>query len=98
MRKSYVMAYASAFADTHKKLTDILDELDPQCDWHAPMAHCLFFTSFFSAHELAQHFEGKLGTGAGMLFLITEVSGNKQGRLADRGWRLLNNPDNPRGS
>src|SRR5712671_2797355 len=98
MRKSYVMAYASAFAATHTILTDILDELDPQCDWHASIAHCLFFTSSFSAQELAQHFESKLGTGAGKLFLITEVSRNKQGRLPDRGWRLLNDPNNPRGS
>lgn len=98
MRKSYVMAYASAFAGTHKILTDILDELDPQCDWHASMAHCLFFSSSFSAQELAQLFESRLGSGAGKLFLIAEVSGNKQGRLPDRGWRLLNNPDNPRGS
>lgn len=98
MRKSYVMAYASAFADTHKALTDVLDELDPYCDWNASVEHCLFFTSLLSANELAQHFERKLGVGPGKLFLITEVSVNKQGRLPDRGWRLLNNPDNPRGT
>lgn len=98
MRKSYVMVYSSTLASGHGQLTDILDGLDPQCDWHAPMMHCLFFTSELSAQELSQHFENKLGVGPGKLFLITEVSGNKQGRLAERGWRLLNNPDNPRGS
>ena len=98
MRKSYVMVYSSMFAGEHGKLTDILDSLDPHCDWHAPMAHCLFFTSILLAKELSQHFENKLGVAAGKLYLITEVLGNKQGRLPERGWRLLNNPDNPRGT
>ena len=98
MKKSYVMTYASAFADGHKKITDILDGIDPNGDWHAPMSHCLFFTSELTAHELAQKFEDEIGVGPGKFYLITEISGNKQGRLVDRGWRLLNNPNNPRGS
>lgn len=92
------MVYATAFATTHKVLTDILDELDPACDWHAPMPHCLFFNSTMTAPQLAKHFEGQLGVGPGKLFLITEVSSNKQGRMTDRGWKLLNNPENPRGA
>lgn len=98
MRNSYVMIYAAAFAQSHKELTAVLDELDPACDWHAPMPQCLFFTSSLSAFELAEHFERKLGVGPGKLFLVTEVSDNKQGRLADRGWKILNDPDNPRGT
>lgn len=98
MRLSYVMTYAAAFGSTHAVLTDILDQLDPACDWHAPMPHCLLFTSSMTAAELAKHFEDRLGVGPGKLFLITEVSKNKQGRLPDRGWKLLNNPENPRGS
>jgi hypothetical protein len=98
MRKSYVMVYADAFAPTHKALTDILDQLDPACDWHVPMPRCVLFTSSMGAHQLAKHFEEVLGVGSGKLFLITEVSDNKQGRLTDRGWRLLNDPENPRGA
>lgn len=98
MRKSYVMVYAAAFAQSHTTLTAILDNLDPECDWHAPMANCLFFTSTQTALQLAKFFEDRLGVVSGTLFLITEVSSNKQGRLTERGWKLLNNPDNPRGS
>jgi hypothetical protein len=99
MRQSYIMTYAAAFAATHSTLTNILDQLDPQCDWHAPFPQCLFFTSHYSAPELALQFESRLGTGPGQLFLISEVlSSNKQGRLTERGWRILNNPDNARGS
>lgn len=97
MKKSYVMAYSSTFSDEHKKITDILDKIDPHGDWHAPMPHCLFFNSELTAHELAQKFESELGVGPGKLYLITEVSDNKQGRLESRGWRLLNDPNNPRG-
>ena len=90
------MVYAAALAQTHKVLTDILDEQDPACDWHAPVPSSLFFTSALTAPELAEHFERRLGIGPGKFYLITEVSANKQGRLADRGWRVLNNPENPR--
>lgn len=92
------MVYSATFASGHGQLTEILDSLDPQCDWHAPMSHCLFFTSELSAQELATLFENRLGVGAGRLYLITEVLRNQQGRLTERGWRLLNNPDNPRGT
>ncbi len=98
MRKSYVMVYATAFGQSHTNLTTILDNLDPACDWHVPMANCLLFTSTLKATQLAKHFEDVLGVGPGKLYLITEVSSNNQGRLPDRGWKLLNNPDNPRGS
>ena len=98
MRKSYVMVYSASFASTHKTLTDVLDRLDPACDWHAPMSHCLLFTSSMTAVQLAEHIEEQLGVGPGRLFLISEVSSNKQGRLTDRGWRLLNNPETPRGA
>ena len=98
MRKSYVMVYAAAFSATHKELTDVLDQLDPACDWHAPMPHCLLFTSTLTAPQLALYFEERLGVGPGKLFLVTEVSNNKQGRMTDRGWRVLNNPENPRGA
>jgi len=98
VRTSYVMIYSSALAQAHKTLTTILDELDPACDWHAPMPHCLLFTSLLTASQLAQHFEGKLGVGPGKLFLISAASSNKQGRLTERGWRILNNPENPRGT
>jgi hypothetical protein len=60
------------------------------------MPHCLVFTSTMTAPQLAQKLEERLGVGAGKLFLITEVSTNKQGRLTERGWKILNNPDNPR--
>ena len=98
MRKSYVMVYTAAIAQNHTPLTAILDNLDPACDWHAPMANCLLFTSTLTAPQLAKYFEDRLGVGAGKLFLITEVSSNKQGRLTERGWKLLNNPDNIRGA
>ena len=98
MKKSYVMVYAAAFAETHKALTDVLDELDPSCDWHASMSNCLFFTSELTAINLAKRFEERLGTGPGKLFLISEMSANRQGRLSDRGWRLLNDPNNARGT
>lgn len=98
MRKSYVMVYTSALAATHTALTDILDQYDPQGDWNMSVENCLFFTSLLSAQELAQMFEERLGVGPGKLYLITEASANKQGRLPDRGWRVLNNPHNPRGT
>ena len=98
MRKSYVMVFAAPLAATHKELTDVLDQLDPACDWHAPMDRCLLFTSTMTAPQLAKHIEERLGVGPGKLFLITEVSSNKQGRLPTRGWKLLNDPENPRGS
>jgi hypothetical protein len=96
MRKSYVLVYTSALAENHTSITNVLDELDPQGDWHVPMQHCLFFTSSRTAQELADSIERKIGIGPGKLFLITEVSKNKQGRLGERGWKVLNNPDNPR--
>lgn len=98
MRKSYVMVYSASFAATHSLLTDVLDTLDPACDWHVPMPNCVLFTSSFTASKLAKQFEERLGIGPGKLFVITEVSTNKQGRLSDRGWRVLNDPENPRGA
>jgi hypothetical protein len=91
------MLFTSAFG-SQKQITDVLDELGPDWDWHCAVPNTVFFTSNLSAQELASAFESKLGTGSGKLFLISEISTNKQGRLSDRGWRLLNNPDNPRGA
>jgi hypothetical protein len=98
MRKSFIMVYSSSFAPNFETVTKILDELDPHCDWHAPMEHCVLFTSLLSAATLAKHLENRLGVGQGKLFLISEVGFDKEGRLAERGWRVLNNPDNPRGA
>ncbi len=98
MRKSYILSYTPALASTHKVLTDILDALDPHCDWNAIIPNCLFFTSALTADEVAQRIEQKLGLAAGALYIVAEVNDNKQGRLSDRSWRLLNNPDNPRGA
>jgi hypothetical protein len=98
VRKSYVMVFAPALASSVKDLTAILDHLDPQCDWHSPMGSCLFFTSHSSANDIAREIESRLGVGPGKLYLITEYSSNSQGRLPDRGWRLLGNPENPRGA
>jgi len=92
------MVYSSALASSHTVLTNILDVIDPKCDWNTLMNNCVFFTSELTASQLAKHFESSLGTGPGKFYLITEVSSNKQGRLSERSWRLLNNPNNPRGA
>jgi hypothetical protein len=81
---------------TRDQVTDLLDTIGPDWDWHAPLPHCVLFTSPLSAQELADKFEKQFGHGGGKIFLITEVPANKQGRLTDRGWRVLNNPENPR--
>jgi hypothetical protein len=98
VRKSYVMVFAPALASSVQDVTSILDQLDPQCDWHSPMDGCVFFTSYSNADTVAKEIEGRLGIGPGKLYLITEYSRNSQGRLPDRGWRLLSNPENPRGA
>jgi len=95
MRTSFLIVFNRNFA-TQEKVTDFLDEIGPDWDWHAPFSNCVFFTSPLSAQELATKFEAKFGTDPGKLFLISEIGKSKQGRLWARGWRVLQNPENPR--
>jgi hypothetical protein len=96
MRTSFLIVFNDAFA-SRKDVCDHLDKIGPDWDWHAALPHCVFFNSSMSAYELADSFEQRFGTGSGKMFLISQVGATNQGRLSDRGWRVLNNPDNPRG-
>lgn len=96
MRKSFLIVFNSTFA-TGVQVTNFLDKIDPNGDWHRPFDHCVFFTSNLSAGDLAKKFETQFGLGSGKLFMVTEIGASKQGRLTDRGWRVLNNPYNTRG-
>lgn len=94
--KSYIMLFSPTFANT-LQVTDLLDQVGPNWDWHRPMDNTLCFTSDWSAQQLVDLFMKQFGSGPGKFFLIMEASPNKQGWLTERAWRILNNPNNPRG-
>jgi hypothetical protein len=98
MRHSYLIAFNQAFAG-RQAITEHLDKIGPTWDWNAVLPNCVFFTSPLSAGTLAKSFEEAFGTDGGKMFVIIKVDGiDSQGRLSERAWRVVNNPNNPRGT
>ncbi len=88
MRKSYVFIF-NANLGTNEDIKDYLNASEYVITWRKELDSVYFFVSDYTAQEIYNDVSQYFGKGKG-IFLITEVTGNKQGLLNKRSWHLLN--------
>ena len=92
-------AYLIVFNDALGSRDDVQDFLDtvPEVTyWYSCMPNCVFFTSTFTAGNIADKVLEKFGKGSGQRFLVVEVHKDRQGWLPKKVWHIFQNPEAPR--
>lgn len=86
-RHAYLFIYNDD-AGAREEIRGYIDKLPEILNWRCDMPHAFYLVSECSAKEIAEKI--RAFTGDEGRFLISEVTGNKQGWLPKRTWRLLN--------
>lgn len=86
-RHAYLFIYNDD-AGVREEIRGYIDKLPEILNWRCDMPHAFYLVSECSAREIAEKI--RAFTGDDGRFLISEVTGNKQGWLPKRTWRLLN--------
>lgn len=89
--KAYSVVFNGRFA-SRAALQAFLDQRSEIPYWYSCLPNCTFVFTDLSAHEVAKLLDDEFGTGKGMLFLVSEVGRNRQGRLPRKLWEVLRNP------
>jgi hypothetical protein len=89
--KVYLINSSPKFA-ARSRLQRFLDEHPRVSYWYACLPNAVFAVTDLSAHDLAKALERQFGVGPGHRFLVSEVSGNRQGRLPKDLWDILRDP------
>jgi hypothetical protein len=93
MKFSYIFVFGDDFP-SENDVAEFVKNWTNITTWRKELPNTYFIVSEFSASRLysdiEEHFSEKIGT-----FIISEYSGNSQGRLHSRSWFLLNNKKLP---
>lgn len=91
MRRAYVLVYSADW--TKDQVRTYIDSLREIINWRTDLPNSFYLVSEKSADELATLFRSF--TKDKGLFLISEVSANKQGWLPKDSWDMMNNKNAP---
>lgn len=88
MRKAYLFIFNASLGSIDD-VRGYLNSSDYIITWRKELDSAFFFVSEHEAKEIYKDVSQYFGEGKG-IFLITEVTSNKQGLLNRRSWHLLN--------
>lgn len=96
MTNPYIITFGESLG-TRQEITDALDKIPEVTYWFAPFPHGVLFTSTLDAGELAKRIEKLFPNARSGKWIIAPVDQyESQGRLPEKGWHLIANPQAPR--
>ena len=87
MRKSYLFIFSDRVG-TRAEVQKVIDNMPEVITWRFEL-NSFFLVSESSATELSKSFKEETNHESGK-FLITQITGNKQGWLSSRAWHVIN--------
>ena len=87
MNKAYLLVYSNALG-TREQVRTIVDSIPQIVNWRYEMPHSFYLVSSETAEFLCDRIKEKADKPS-PVFLITEISGNRQGWLNPISWNFM---------
>lgn len=88
MRKAYIFVYNPSLG-SREEVKKFVEDCKLIKVWRFELEGCFFLVSEASANEICEELHKHFGEGKGK-FIISEMSENSQGWLAERSWTIIN--------